>query len=183
MIKKVLVAIADGIEEIETMSIVDTLRRAGAELTIASVQGKRVSAAHGVVIEADKLIQDCTTEEFDLVVLPGGMPGATNLKDSEDLKNILTKQNQKGLQYAAICASPAVVLKTHGLLEGKRATCYPSYSNDLGDRYCNSSVVVTDDNCTTSQGPGTALVFALKLVELLYGIEKAKGLKAEMLVG
>ena len=182
MKRKVLVAVADGIEEIETVSIVDTLRRAGADLTVASAQGKRILAAHGVVMEADKLIRDCLSEEFDLVVLPGGMPGASNLKNSEELKSLLIKQNRKGLKYAAICASPAVVLKAHGLLDGKRATCYPSYSNDLGESYCSDAAVIEDQNCITSRGPGTALAFALKLVEVLYSIEKAAELRTEMLV-
>ena len=181
MTKKVLVPIADGVEEIESMTVIDMLRRAGADLTVASVQEKRVTAAHGVVIVADRLIRDCIEEEYDLVALPGGIPGATNLANSDDLIRILKKQNEKGKRYAAICASPAVVLKPHGLLDAKRATCYPGFSGDLGDSYTDSAAVVTDGNCTTSQGVGTAIEFALQLVESLYGSEKAEELSAAIL--
>lgn len=182
MSKTVLVPIADGIEEIEAMTIIDTLRRAGSELTVASVQKIKVTTAHGISINADCLIDDCSDKTYDLIALPGGMPGATNLKESKTLETMLKKQQQSNKNYAAICASPAVVLQYHDLLKNKKATCYPSFSDDLGSGYTNESTVITDGNCITSQGPGTAMDFAFELVKLLFGIDKVNELKAAMLV-
>ena len=182
MVKKVLVPIADGSEEIEAVCIIDTLRRAGAEVTVASVGELQVTASRGVKLVADALIADCTGETYDCIVLPGGMPGAEHLRDSTELIGMLKRQKQAGRLYAAICASPPVALLPHGLLEGVKVTCYPGFRNRLNPALASDERVVVDGNCVTSQGPGTAIEFALKLVELLYGPPKAKEVGDPMLV-
>jgi len=182
MAKKVLVPIADGTEEIEAACIIDTLRRAGAEVTVASVDKLQVTASRGMKLVADALIADCAGRTYDCIALPGGMPGAEHLRDSAELIGMLKKQKQAGRLYGAICASPAVVLHSHGLLEGVKATCYPAMQDTLGPACIAHERVVVDGNCVTSQGPATAIEFALKLIELLYGSQKAKEVGDPMLV-
>eukprot|EP00904_Undaria_pinnatifida_P001164 jgi/Undpi1/11048/HiC_scaffold_30.g13346.m2 len=127
LMKHVLVPIADGSEEIESVTIIDTLVRAGAAVTVASVaDGVEVTCSRGVVIKADCRLAECEQRDWDAVVCPGGMPGATHLKENAALEAILRKQHSDGRIVAAICAAPAVVLAAHGLLEGRKATCYPA---------------------------------------------------------
>ena len=180
--KTVLVAVADGIEEIEAVCIIDTLRRAGAEVTVASVDGMQVKASRGVKLVADKLIGECAEESFDLIVLPGGMPGAEHLRDSRVLANMLKEQKARGGLYGAICASPAVALGHHGLLDDKRATCHPALFDKLVCAEKSEERVAADGNCVTSRGPGTAIEFALELVGRLFGAEKAEAVAGPMLV-
>ena len=182
MSKKVLVAAADGIEELEAITIIDCLRRAGADLTIASVQKLEITTARKVKITADCLITDCKDKVYDLIVLPGGMPGAEYLRDNKELTEMLKKQKNSPRFYAAICASPAVVFENHGLLTDKKATCYPAMAEKIKNRQALPQRLVVDGNCITSQGPGTALEFSLKLVEVLFGSEKANQLAEAMLV-
>lgn len=181
MSKKVLVPIADGTEELEAVSIIDVLRRAGAYVTVASVGKLQVTASRGVKLVADRLIAECVGETYDLIVLPGGMPGAEHLRESKELEMLLRRQHEQGRLYGAICASPAVVLQHHGLLAQKRATCYPSFVDQLQDMGAAEARIVMDGQCITSQGPGTALEFSLKLVELLYGEEKAREVARAMI--
>jgi 4-methyl-5(b-hydroxyethyl)-thiazole monophosphate biosynthesis len=181
MSKKVLVPIADGIEEIEAVCIIDVLRRAGAEVTVASVDKLQVTASRGVKLAADKLISQCAGETYDLIALPGGMPGAEHLRDCKELETMLKKQSKENRLFAAICASPAVVLLHHGLLGQHRATCHPNFVERLSNTEAVESRVVVDGNLVTSRGPGTALEFALTLVELLFGKEKAVQTAAPML--
>lgn len=182
MAENVLVPIADGSEDIETAIIVDVLRRAGAVVTVASVSSLQVKMAHGLKLSADKLITECVNETYDLIALPGGMPGAEHLRDSKDLTEMLKKQQQNGKLYAAICASPAVVLKHHGLLAGRKATAYPGFAEQLENTESIDSRVVVDGNCITSRAPGTAMEFALKLAAILFGEQKAKEVAQAMLV-
>ena len=182
MAKRVLVPIADGIEELEAVAIIDTLRRAGAEVTVASVtSGLQVTASRRVQLVADKLMQDCANDTYDLVVLPGGMPGAERLRDSAPLTALLKRQQADGRMLGAICASPAVVLQHHGLLGQRRATAYPGFAERLPQGGAPGSRVVVDGSCVTSQGPGTALEFALTLVEQLFGAAKAADVAGMML--
>jgi 4-methyl-5(b-hydroxyethyl)-thiazole monophosphate biosynthesis len=181
MSKKVLVPVADGSEEIEAVCIVDVLRRAGADVTVASVGGLQITASRGVKLVADRLIADCMDENWDLVVLPGGLPGADHLRDSAELAQILRRQADRGALYGAICAAPAVVLQTQGLLAGRRATAHPAFIEPLKDADETSRVVV-DGNCVTSRGPGTAIEFALELVAQLFGPETARETAAPMVV-
>ena len=182
MSKKVLVPIADGSEEIETACIVDVLRRADANVTVASVNKLQVTASRGMKLVADKLIPECVQNTYDLIVLPGGMPGAEHLRDSKELVEMLKRQQNDGRLYAAICASPAVVLHHHGLLARRKATAYPGFAEQFENTEAIDSRVVVDGNCITSRAPGTAMEFALKLVEILYGEQKAKDIARSMLV-
>ena len=182
MSKKVLVPIADGSEEIETACIVDVLRRADANVTVASVNKLQVTASRGMKLVADKLIPECVQNTYDLIVLPGGMPGAENLRDSKELAEMLKRQQNDGRLYAAICASPAVVLHHHGLLARRKATAYPGFAEQFENTKAINSRVVVDGNCITSRAPGTAMEFALKLVEILYGEQKARDIAQSMLV-
>ncbi|GAY51509.1 hypothetical protein CUMW_134700 [Citrus unshiu] len=174
--KKVLAPVANGSEPIEAVITIDVLRRSGADVTVASVEKQlRVDACHGVKIVADALVSDCRDAVFDLIALPGGMPGATNLKESEVLESIVKKQASAGRLYAAVCASPAVALGSWGLLKGLKATCYPSFMEQLAPA-CASTVesrIQQDGKVVTSCGPGTTMEFAVALVEQLYGKERA----------
>ena len=182
MEKKILVPVADGIEMIEALSIVDVFRRAGAEVDIASVNELVITSSHNVQISADKLIEDCIDEQYDLVAVPGGIPGAENLRNSEALVNILKKQNSDNKLYGAICASPAVVLEHHGLLKGKKATGHPLFVADLSNMADPSLKVVMDGNCVTSRGAGTAVDFSLELLGMVMGEEKKREVATGMVV-
>lgn len=181
MEKKVLVPISDGIEELEAIGIIDTLRRADAKVTVASVDGLQITASCGIKIVADTLIENCVNEEYDLIALPGGLPGAEHLRDSKVLTSLLTKQAAEGKLFAAICASPVVVLQYHGLLKDKKATVNPALADKLLIRDEVEKRVVVDGNCITSRARGTVLEFAIQLIELLYGKDKAVTIKTDML--
>lgn len=175
MTKKVLIPVTDGTEELEAVAIIDVLRRADIQVTIASTTGARqVTCSRGITLITDALISDCSEESFDLVVLPGGIPGAQNLRDSIELTAILKKQHREGKYYGAICASPAVILEHHGLLKGKNATCHPGFADQMKNRDQSRAHVVTDGNCITSRGAGTSIDFALELVEILMGSDKRR---------
>lgn len=174
MEKKVLVPVAQGTEEMEAITIIDVLRRAGADVTVASVDEIFIKASQGTVFKADKLITDCMDEMFDLIVLPGGIPGAMNLRDSRELEMLLNQQADRKKLYGAICASPAVVLYHHGLVRPGRVTCHPGFADQIENGNILETNVVVDENCVTSRGAGTACEFALKLVEMLFSEEKKK---------
>jgi len=182
MDKKVLVPLADGAEEIEAMTIIDVLRRAGAEVTVAGIGALEVTAAHGVRLLADRLISECTDETYDLIALPGGMPGSKNLRDSKPLADLLVKQQQADRWYAAICAAPAVALAPLGLLADRHATCYPGFTGQLEGASVSEDRVVVDGRCITSKGPGTAMEFAVTLVSVLFGEAKADEVAAGLLM-
>lgn len=183
MTVKVLVPVADGTEDLEAVAIIDVLRRAGAEVTIASVSGAlSVTFSKGINILAECLIENCVDNEYDLVVLPGGVPGVENMRDSEGLIQILKNQNNLGKLYGGICAAPAIVLQTHGLLEGKIATCHPGFATQLQNRDSSGAKVIIDGNCITSRGAGTAVDFALVLVEQLFGNQKLADVKSGLAI-
>ncbi|GKY97653.1 hypothetical protein MPSEU_000723700 [Mayamaea pseudoterrestris] len=187
--KQVLVPIADGSEEIETTCLTDTLTRFGAHVTVASVMANQLVCrmSRGIKFEADCLIDDCVSKEWDLVVLPGGLPGAEHLRDSKTLIDILKQQKAAGKYYGAVCASPAVAFAPNGLIEeGEPVTCYPAAGfrntlNELGAAVRDDRVVVSG-KLLTSQGPGTSLEFALRLGEELYGKEKRDEIAKQMIL-
>ena len=180
MRKQVLVPVADGSEEMEAVTIIDILRRAGAEVTIASVGALQITASRGVKLLADTTVDSCRHRVFDLIVLPGGIPGAEHLRDSTVLTEMLRQQRDQDRWYGAICAAPAVVLARHGLLGPEGATCHPAFTDQLPDTRLSDRSVVVAGKCVTSQGPGTAMAFALQLVELLFDPETATDVAAGM---
>jgi len=183
MSKNALVPIANGSEEIEAVCIIDVLRRAGVAVTVASVEDTlQITAARGTRLVADVLIDECVGRCYDLIALPGGMPGAEHLRDCAPLIDLLKAQREAGRLYGAICAAPVVVLLHHGLLNGRQATAHPAFSDHLPDQSAVSQRVVVDGNCLTSRGPGTAIEFALALVSALLGEEKAREIGGHMLV-
>lgn len=183
MEKKVLVPLAEGFEMIEALSIVDVFRRASVHVDIAAVGSQlQVTSSHQVPVIADKFIGDCKNEIYDLIVLPGGIPGAENLQKSELLLDLLKQQNEEKKLYGAICASPAVVLEHHGLLEGKKATCHPLFIDRLSSQESVEERVVFDKNCVTSKGAGTSIEFGLELLGILMGDDKKKEVAAQMAI-
>ncbi|KAG6507773.1 protein DJ-1 homolog B-like [Zingiber officinale] len=182
--KKVLVPIAHGTEPIEAVITIDVLRRAGADVTVASAEKDiRVDACWGVKLVADALISDVASTTFDLISLPGGLPGSETLRDCGELESIVKKQAEGGGLYAAICAAPAVALGSWGLLKGLKATCYPSFIEKLpSDAILVESRVQIDGQVVTSRGPGTALEYSVALVEKLYGKEKADEVAGPMVL-
>ncbi len=173
MSKTVMVPVADGTEEIEAICIIDILRRANADVTVASVDTLQITASRGVKLVADCLIDACADKAYDLIALPGGIPGAEHLRDSEILTRMLKDQLASGRLFAAICAAPVVVLKHHGLIGTLNATSHPSFANHLDNQDRVQSRVVVDGNCITSRGAGTAVEFALTLVAILFDKETA----------
>jgi 4-methyl-5(b-hydroxyethyl)-thiazole monophosphate biosynthesis len=175
---QVLIPIADGTEEMEAVIAADVLRRAQVEVCVASVMPDRklITASRGVKIEADALLHQCLDRDWDLIVLPGGMPGALHLHDCTDLVQLLQRQITGNRWLAAICAAPAVVLGRHNLIPQAQATGYPSTQPELARQVAEvlQDAVVVDGKLITSQGPGTAMAFALKLVELLCGADEAQ---------
>ncbi|MDF1564811.1 MAG: DJ-1/PfpI family protein [Deltaproteobacteria bacterium] len=178
---KVCMVMADGFEEIEAVTIVDVLRRAGIEVTVLGLTGRRVMGAHRIPLEADGVLAEAPEVPWDLVVLPGGMPNAATLRDSEPLRAFLGAQASRGGRIGAICAAP-IALGAAGLLEGKQATCYPGFEEGLLGASPSAERVVRDGSVLTSRGPGTAMEFALALVEELAGAETARRLEGQMLV-
>lgn len=182
--KKVLVPVANGTEPLEAVITIDVLRRGGADVTVASVEKDlTVDACHGVKIVADSMIDDCANTVFDLISLPGGMPGASTLRDCAVLKGMVEKQAADGRLYAAICAAPAVALGSWGLLKGLKATCYPSFMEQLSSSASAvESTVQQDDKVVTSRGPGTAMQYSVALVEQLFGKQKADEIAGPLLM-
>ncbi|VDK88062.1 unnamed protein product [Litomosoides sigmodontis] len=183
-LKTAMVILAEGAEEMETVIPVDILRRAGIEVTIAGLLDKSiVKCSRQVMIMPDKALSEVADEKFDVVILPGGLKGANSLAASDEVGAILRAQHGGGRYIAAICAAP-IALKSHGIAPGILVTSHPSVKSKLmegGYKYSEDRVVTTD-HIVTSRGPGTALEFALKLVELLIGVEKVKEVAVSMVV-
>lgn len=182
---KTYVFLADGFEEVEALTPIDVLRRAGVDLTTVSIKDTSlVVGAHGVGVEADVCYSEVDFADAEWLVLPGGMPGAQNLYEHQALSDLLVKHHKEGKGIAAICASPAVVLAQLGLLQGKSATCYPGFDPMLeshGAEYV-AQRVVSDGNIITGNGPASALPFALELATAIAGAETAASVAAGMLV-
>jgi 4-methyl-5(b-hydroxyethyl)-thiazole monophosphate biosynthesis len=178
--KNILVPLAEGFEEVEAVSIIDVLRRANLGVRVCSIEEKEVSGAHSIKILADSVFRDEVIEDYDAIVLPGGTNAAKQFFDYGPLTHALKIFEREGRTIAAICASPALVFAELGLLEHKKATCYPSFKSHLKN-YVDEPVV--KDGCIiTSQGPGTALTFALKLVEVLADAKTATSIRNGILI-
>jgi protein deglycase len=179
---KVLIHLAEGFEEVEAITPVDVLRRAGCDVVIISVTGKKeVTSTHGVTMVADKLFKEADYESADAIVLPGGQPGADNLNRHEGLRKQIQAFHAKGKIISAICAAP-LVLGGAGVLKGKKATCYPGVESKLTGATITGNLVEEDANIITGKGPGAAMKFSLTLVEKLIGKNKANEIKKAMIV-
>lgn len=173
---KVAVILADGFEEIEALTVVDVLRRANITCHMVGFEAQ-VTGSHAIQVQADRVF-DSDLSDYDLIVLPGGMPGSAHLRDNEQLIAELQKFEQVGKKVAAICAAP-IVLNRAGLLKDKEFTCYDGVQEQIADGHYRKETVVVDGQLTTSRGPATALAFAYNLVEQLGG--DANGLREAML--
>lgn len=179
---KVALHIGDGFEEIEALSVVDILRRAEIDTVLVSIKDtKMVTGSKGIVVEADKLFEEINYEEIDMIVLPGGMPGTTNLENHEELKKRIIEFDIDGKWIGAICAAPSILGKM-AMLEGRKATCYPNFEQYLLGAEISNDNVVVDKNIITSKGPATAMEFGLKLVEVLLDEYKANRLAKGLLL-
>ncbi|GAB6108841.1 DJ-1 family glyoxalase III [Fusibacter bizertensis] len=165
----VYVFFADGFEEIEALTVVDVLRRAEIRTHMIGVSSNSVTGSHGIEVKMDDRINNIhTLSDVSMIVLPGGMPGAKKLAESDELKNLLEQAYESEIHLAAICAAPTVLSK-HGLLKGRRVTCYPGFESELHDFIHVDENVVQDGELITGKGAGVAMDFALKLVEILKG--------------
>lgn len=179
---KILVPLATGFEEIEAVTIIDVLRRAGNSVIACSLQDTlEVAGAHFITIQANKTLKNVLNEEFDMIVLPGGGLGTQNLSSNQMVQELLKKFKKDDKLIGAICAAP-YALHTAGVLN-QNYTCYPSFEKKIHETgYHSNEDVVIDQNVITSKGPATAMSFALKLVEILNGKPNAEQLKQDMLV-
>jgi 4-methyl-5(b-hydroxyethyl)-thiazole monophosphate biosynthesis len=170
---KVYVFLADGFEEVEGLTVVDILRRAGADVTTVSIGADTmIRGSHGISVMADELFDENALADGDLYVLPGGMPGTLHLGEHEGLGRVLISAKKNGKKIAAICAAPSV-LGALGLLEGEKAVCYPGMEEKLHGAETGTEEVVRSGQITTSRGVGTAIPFALELTAQLKGRETA----------
>ena len=175
---KVYAFLADGLEEVECLAVVDVLRRSGVEVTLVSVTGDRkVIGSHGIELVTDALFEDVNPDVADVLFLPGGMPGTNNLKAHMGLRAAVECANKQGRRIAAICAAPSI-LGSMGLLKGRTATCYPGFEDQLTGVSYTSQGVVTDGNITTGRGLGFALDMGLELIRLLQGPQQAQKIAA-----
>jgi len=175
----VLVPLAQGCEELEAVTVVDLLRRAGIEVVTAGLDEQPVRASRGLVLLPDMSLEKALQQDYDMIVLPGGLPGADNLGDDERIIERLRSMSAAGKYTAAICAAPRVLAQA-GLLDGKRATSYPGTleTETIPGLDYQDTAVVMDGTVITSRGPGTAMDFALSLIELLAGKQKRDEVEA-----
>lgn len=179
--KKIGIFLADGFEEIEGLTVVDILRRAGMEAEMVSVMGrKEICGSHKIAVQADVLYEEADFAGMDGVVLPGGMPGTLNLGAHAGVNETVKSFAKEGKLVAAVCAAPSV-LGQAGLLQGKRAACYPGYEDKLTGAEVIYDEVAEDGNIITSRGMGTAIAFALRITAYLAGEEKAKELAGKII--
>jgi 4-methyl-5(b-hydroxyethyl)-thiazole monophosphate biosynthesis len=180
--KKVFIFLADGFEETEAVATIDILRRGGLEVITVSISEKNVvTGAHHIPILADQLFTETDVSAGEALVLPGGMPGASNLNNCPELKNHLIQYATEGKKIAAICAAP-LVLGGLDLLQGKKATAYPGFESTLKGAEFEKKPVVKDGNIITGQGPGFVFDFALAIVEELQGKAKAEEVATGLLL-
>lgn len=175
---KVYVFLADGFEEIEGLTVVDLLRRAKIEtVTVSIMEDRLIHGAHGIDVYADVMFEEPDYADGEMLVLPGGLPGTTNLGAHAGLKELMHTYAAQNKRLSAICAAPSV-LGQNGFLQGKRATSYPGFEEELKGAQCVTDRVAVDGTIITSRGLGTAIDFALAIIEVLKGKEDADGIAA-----
>lgn len=180
-VKQAVVIFADGYEEVEALCVVDLLRRAGVKVSMLALNGEReVTGSHGITFVMDGAFDEIKADEIDAIVLPGGLPGTTNLRNSEELKNFVLKMDEQQKIVSAICAAPTV-LNDAGICKGKRVTSYPSFKEEFTESEYLLEAVVEDGNMVTSRGVGTALDFALVLIKKMISDEKAREIKTSII--
>ena len=180
--KEVSLFLANGFEEIEGLTVVDFLRRAGIEIeTVSIMDSKTIHGAHGIIVEADKMFDEADFSEDKMLVLPGGLPGTDYLRAHEGLRELILKFNQEKRQLAAICAAPTV-FGGLGILKDRRATCYPGLESGLDCMEALSDGVVTDGHITTGRGMGVSIDFASRLTEILRDEKTAMDLRRAIVV-
>lgn len=171
---KVYIFLADGFEDIEGLTVVDLMRRAGIDIETVSIKNSReITTSHNITMYTDRIFEGTDFSDADMLVLPGGMPGTKYLGEYAPLKELLLEFYEKGGKVAAICAAPSI-FGFLGFLKNRKATAYPSFMNSLEGAETVEDQVVVDGNVTTSRGLGTAIPFALSLIEQLLGKEKAE---------
>jgi 4-methyl-5(b-hydroxyethyl)-thiazole monophosphate biosynthesis len=179
--KKALIILADGFEEIEAICVIDILRRAAINLIVCGADKLLITSARNLKVQTDKKLSEFN-EDVDALILPGGSTGAQNLAKSQAISQLIGQLYKKNKIIAAICASPAVVLAPLGVLDGKKATCFPGMENALPKNSVHKQeAVVVDDTLITSQGPATALEFALKISEQLTDKQTADKVRKQLL--
>ncbi len=178
---KVIVFLADGFEEVEALTVVDYLRRMDIEVDMVSITGeKQVKGAHDIKVLADKVIADIDISFYDGGIIPGGMPGATNLRDHDKVIDMMRTLYEGKKLVAAICAGP-IVLERAGIIRGKEITSYPGFEEKLKDGIYREDPVVRDDNIITARGPALAVDFAIEIVKYFLGEERTEDLKNNIL--
>ncbi len=178
---RVLIPLAEGCEELEAVTIIDLLRRAEIEVDVASLDGAAVTASRGVRLGVDMSLDEALERDYDMVVLPGGAEGAARLSEDVRIRDLLKRMADAGKYVAAICAAPRV-LGHAGLLDGRQATCFPGFLDEFSERLggYREDPVVQDGHIITSRGPGTAMDFALHLIEQLAGPERRETVAARL---
>ena len=178
---KIIVPISNGFEEIEAINVIDICRRANIEVKIAAVEELLTVGAHNIKIQADCKIEDINSDDFDMIVLPGGLPNAFTLAENNKVQSLLKEFKEKKKKIAAICAAPYALHKADVLNEN--FTCYPSFEEKIRlNGYHNNDSIVIDNDVITSRGPATAMVFALEIVNILCGEETYNQLKNGLLL-
>ncbi|MGM0395625.1 MAG: DJ-1 family glyoxalase III [Bacillota bacterium] len=180
---KVLVMLAEGFEEVEALTVVDYLRRAAIDAIMVSTgEDIQVTGAHGINVKADIMIPDIKDPlEYRGIFIPGGLPGATNLRDDERVTDLVREMAQAGKMIASICAGP-IVLSKAGVIDGKKVTSYPGYVRELVGSIYREDFVVRDGNIITSRGPATAVFLAMEIIRYLQGDEKLRELRKAILL-
>ncbi|WP_312906707.1 DJ-1 family glyoxalase III [Tissierella praeacuta] len=180
--KKVILFLAEGFEEVEALTVVDYLRRKDVAVdTVSITEDNKVKGVHDIVVIADKVINSINDiNSYDAVIIPGGLPGATNLRDNHKVIDIVKKANRNGKLVAAICAGP-IVLEKAGVIHGKNVTSYPGFEDELMSGIYIDDSVVRDCNIITAKGPALAVEFAIEIMRYLLGEEKVDELKKDIL--
>lgn len=181
MAKKVLVILAEGFEETEALVPVDLLRRSGAVVTVAGLGSKTIKGSHSITVECDITLDSASLDAYDAIVLPGGMPGSSNLAASDAVTSRVLNVFSKGGLIAAICAAPAVVLGPIGVLEGRKAVCYPGCESYSPDTKFYDQQVLRDGNLITARGAGCAVEFGLEIVSYLSSRDEADKLALKIM--
>lgn len=180
---KVYEFLANGFEEVEGLGPVDILRRGGVDVKTVSVTGTPwVETSHGITLKADLTIEEADLSDADMLLLPGGLPGATNLRDHEGVRKALVAQAAKGGRIGAICAAP-LVLGSLGLLEGKKATCYPGFEKFMTGATYTAELFTIDGNIITGEGPAATFPYSYEILRMFKGDETVQSLKDGMMYG